>query len=52
MAEIVEDEQCIFQDHCIIVARYDENLDWLNSLIETEPWISNVIILLPTILLV
>tara|TARA_Y100000768_G_C23940529_1_gene664892 strand:- start:68 stop:1423 length:1356 start_codon:yes stop_codon:yes gene_type:complete len=44
MAEIVEDEQCIFQDHCIIVARYDENLDWLNSLIETEPWISNVII--------
>ena len=39
-----EDDKCIFQDHCLIVARYNENLDWLNSLVETESWIRNVII--------
>ena len=31
-------------DHIIIVARYNENVDWLNRLIEQHSWINKIIV--------
>lgn len=31
-------------DHCIVVSRYNENVDWLNDLIQQNKWIKNIII--------
>ena len=32
------------RDHVLLVARYDEPLDWLTSLLAQEPWINNVVV--------
>lgn len=31
-------------NHCIVVARYAENMDWVDDLVEMHDWIDNVII--------
>ena len=32
------------RDHVLLVARYDEPLDWLTTLLAQEPWINNVVV--------
>ena len=32
------------RDHVLLVARFDEPLDWLTTLLEQEPWINNVLV--------
>ena len=32
------------RDHVLLVARFDEPLDWLTTLLEQQPWIDNVLV--------
>ena len=31
-------------DHTIVISRYNENIDWINQLIELHSWIKNIIV--------
>jgi len=31
-------------DHCIIISRYNENIDWVYKLVKKETWIQNILI--------
>ena len=32
------------KSHCIVISRYNENLDWVQSLVDTESWITHIIV--------